>query len=83
MSPTGRMHRISLIATAHTASTLRRCTFEEQTGMSFEQFVADPTAEDAQGYLRYLRRKGYLTEPDNTKLTVEMLPEQLYIKINI
>ena len=47
--------------------------FEEQTGMTPEQFVEDPTAEDAKGYLSYLRKKGYITEPDNTKLTVEML----------
>ena len=36
--------------------------FEEQTGMTPEQFVEDPTAEDAQGFLSYLRKKGYLTD---------------------
>ena len=50
-----------------------RSAFEEQTGMTPEQFVQNPTAEDAQGYIRYLRNNGYLTEPDNTKLTAEML----------
>ncbi|MBK6087554.1 dockerin type I domain-containing protein [Ruminococcus difficilis] len=49
--------------------------FVDQTGMTPEELIQDPDAADAQGYLRYLRREGYLTEPDNTKLTAEMVEE--------
>lgn len=47
--------------------------FVDQTGMTPEELIQDPNAEDAQIYLGYLRRNGYLTETDNTKLTAEMV----------
>ena len=52
-----------------------RETFEEQTGMTISEFVANPDAENAQGFLGYLRRNGYLTETDNSKVTAEMLED--------
>ena len=52
-----------------------RQNFEEQTGMTIEEFVANPDAENAQGFLGYLRRNGYLTETENSKVTAEMLED--------
>ena len=52
-------------------------TFEEQTGMTIEEFVLNPDAENVQGFLGYLRRNEYLTEADNSKVTVEMLETAL------
>jgi len=60
-------------------------TFEEQTGMTIEEFVANPDAENAQGFLGYLRRNAYLTEAGNSQVTAEMLEAALikqYIEVS-
>lgn len=73
-----------LIQHPDAGETKARDTFEEQTGMTPEQFVADANAESAQSYLRYLRKNGYITESDNSKLTVKMLVDaslQVYVAL--
>jgi hypothetical protein len=63
--------------------TNARETFEEQTGLTIEEFIANPDAEEAQGFLGYLRRNGLLREADNSKVTAEMLEDaalKLYIE---